>query len=155
MELGDGPHPYTYAEVAVLCHIEHSRRENSEPCGRDESARRAASLAATLNNRTLIAESLDAIEELVAGSLGSTSDEFGIVIRGLQALIDHTHAKKRCRDAMPDDRDARVRALIERLRQRYRHPDEQQEMLELAMKTTETTSRHPRLRQDSDLTERT
>ena len=139
-ELGDGPHPYAYAETAVSCHIEHSRRENAEPCGRDESARRAASLAVTLNNQALIAESLDAIEELVAGSLDSMSDEFGIVNRGLQALIDHTHAKKRRRDAMPDDRDARVRALIERSRQRYRHPDEQQEMLDLAIAAADDTA---------------
>ena len=136
-ELGDGPSPHAYAEVAVSCHIEHSRRENAEPCGRDESARRAATLAVTLNNPELLSESLDAIEHLVAGSLDTASDEFGIVIRGLQALIDHTHVKQSRRDATPDDRHARVRALIERSRQTYHHPDEQLEMLDLAAKAAE------------------
>ena len=137
-ELSDGPRPNAYAEAALSCHIEHSRRENAEPCGRDESARRAAALAATLNNQTLLSESLDAIEQLVAGSLNTASDEFGIVIRSLQALVDHTHARqKRRSDADSDDRDARVRALIERARRSYRYPDEQQEMLDLAVAIAE------------------
>jgi hypothetical protein len=148
-ELGDGPHPHTYAEAAVSCHIEHSRRENAESCGRDESARRAASLAATLNNSDLISVSLAAIEHLVAGSLEAAGDEFGIVIRGLQALIDHTHAsRKGRRDADADGRDARVRALIERSRQRYRHPDEQQEILDLSITVAEDGHEAQRLRDE-------
>ena len=137
-ELGDGPGPHARAEAAVSCLIEHSRRERAEPCGRDESARRAAALAATLNNPALISESLDAIEHLVARSLDTASDEFGIVVRGLKALIDHTHArKKHRRDADPNDRVARVRALIERSLRAYHRPDQQQEMLDMAITTAE------------------
>lgn len=148
-ELSDGPHPHAYAEASVSCYIEHSRRENAEPCGRDDSVRRAATLAATLNNPELISESLDAIERLVAGSLDAASDEFGIVIRGLHVLIDHTHAKKRRRrDANPDDRDARVRTLIECSLQSYRRPDEQQAMLGLAMAAAEDERTGARLRDE-------
>ena len=147
-ELSDGSSPHTHAEAAVSCHIEHSQRENAEPCGRDESARRGVTLAVTLNNPELISESLDAIEHLVARSLDTASDEFGIVIRGLQALIDHTHVKQSRRDATPDDRHARVRALIERSRQTYRHPDEQLEMLDLAAKVVEDATAVQRLRDE-------
>lgn len=148
-ELSDGPSPHAHAEAAVSCHIEHSRREKAEPCGRDKSARRAAALAATLNNQTLLSESLDAIEQLIAGSLDAASDEFGIVIRGLQALVDHTHARRtRRNDADSDDRDSRVRALIERARQSYPYPDEQQEMLDLAMEAAEDATAGQRLRDE-------
>ena len=148
-ELSDGPRPHAYAEVAVSCYIEHSLRENVVPCGRDDPARRAATLAATLNNLELISESLDTVEQLVEGSLDSANNEFGIVIRGLQTLIDHTHAKKRHRrDANPDDRDARVRTLIERSLQTYRHSDQQQKMLDLALATTEDERSARRLRDE-------
>ena len=148
-ELSDGPRPHRHAEAAVSCHIEYSRRESAGPCGRVESARRAATLAAKLNNPTLISESLDAIEHLVAGSLDAASDKFGIVIRGLQALIDHTHArKKRRQDANPADRDARVRDLIERSLRTYHHPREQQEMLALAIAAAEDEQAGQRLRDE-------
>ena len=148
-ELGDGPSPHVHAEAAVSCHIEHSRRENAEPCGRDESARRAAALAARLNNPVLISESLDAIEQLITKSLDTASDEFGIIIRGLQALIDHTSAKKKHRrDVNPDDRDARVRALIERSLQSYCRPDEQQPMLDVAMAAAEDEQAGKRLQDE-------
>ena len=148
-ELGDGPSPHVHAEAAVSCHIEHSKRENAEPCGRDESVRRAAALATRLNNPVLISESLDAVEQLVTKSLDTASDEFGIVIRGLQALIDHTSAKKNHRrDADPDHRIARVRALIERSLQSYCHPDEQQPMLDVAMAAAEDEQAGKRLRDE-------
>jgi len=89
-KLGDGPSPHTHAEAAVLCYVTHSQRENAEPCGRDESVRRATALAATLNNQTLLSKSLDATKQLVASSLDTAHDEFGIVARCLQALTDHT-----------------------------------------------------------------
>ncbi len=148
-ELSDRPRPYAYAEAAVSCHIEHSRRDNAEPCGRDESACRAAALAATLNNPALISESLHAIEQLVARSLDTADDEFGIVIRGLHALIDHTHGKrKRSQDVNPDDRDRRVRAIIERARQSYPYADEQQKLLDLAITVTEDEHAARRLRDE-------
>ncbi|MDE0665218.1 MAG: hypothetical protein OXH67_06450 [Acidimicrobiaceae bacterium] len=148
-ELSDGSRPHAYAEVAVSCHIEHSQRANAEPCGRDESACRAAALAATLNNPALISESLHAIEQLVARSLDTTSDEFGIVIRGLHALIDHTHGKrKRRQDVNPDDRDTRVRALIDCARQSYPYADEQQKLLDLAIAVTEDEHAAQQLRQE-------
>ncbi|MCY3651048.1 MAG: hypothetical protein OXG40_14990 [Acidimicrobiaceae bacterium] len=147
-ELSDGPRPYAYAEAAVLCHLEHSRRENAEPSGRDESARRAAALAATLNNRTLLSESLHAIEQRVANSLDSTCDEFEIVVSGLQTLVDYTYAKRHRQDTNPDDRDARVRALIERSLQTYRHPVEQEELLDLAMAAAEDVRVGQRLRDE-------
>ncbi len=148
-ELGDGPHPHAYAEAAVSCHIEHSRRESAELCGRDESARRAASLATTLNNSDLISVSLDAIEHLVARSLETAGDEFGIVIRGLQTLIDHANvSKKGRRDADADGRDARVCALVERARQSYRHADEQHEMLDLSITAAEDEHEAQRLRDE-------
>ena len=145
-ELSDGPRPYAYAEAAVSCHIEHSRRENAEPCGRNESARRAATLAATLNNPALLSNSLDAIEQLVAGSLDTASDEFGIVLGGLEALIDHADAEKKRRNADSGDREARVRALIEQARRSYLYPHEQQEMLDLAVATAEDEDVAQRLR---------
>ena len=146
-ELGDGPRPHAYAEMAVSCYIEHSLRENVVPCGRDDPARRAATLAATLNNLELISESLGAVEQLVEGSLDSANNELGIVIRGLQTLIDHTHAKKRHRrDTNPDDRDARVRTLIKRSLQTYRHSEQQQQMLDLALAATEDERSSRRLR---------
>ena len=136
-ELGDGPRPHAYAEAAVSCYIEHLRRGSAEWCGRDESARRAATLTATLNNPALISESLDAIERLVARSLDANA-EFGIVAGGLQTLVAHTQAaRNRRRDARPDERDVRVRALMERSLQVYSHPDYQQELLDLALRAAE------------------
>jgi len=146
-ELGDGPRPHAHAEAAVSCYIAHLRRESAEPCGREESGRRAATLATTLNNPQLISESLDAIEHLVARSLDTAADEFGIVARGLQTLIDHTQASRnRRRDAGPDERDARVRALMERSLQVYRHPDRQQELLNLALRAVEDEQEAQQLR---------
>ena len=148
-ELSVGPHPHAHAEAAVSCHIEHSRRDNAEPCGRDESACRAAVLAATLNSPALISESLHAIEQLVTRSLDTASDEFGIIIRGLHVLIDHTHGKrKRRQDVNPEDRDTRVRALIERARQSYPYADEQQKLLDLAITVADDEHAAQRLRDE-------
>ena len=136
-ELGEGPSPRVYAEDAVSCYIEHSRRENAEPVGRDESARRAATLAMKLNNPRLVSAAPDAIEWLVIWSLDTASDESGIAASGLQALVDHTHANRHRRDSNPDDRDARVRTLIERSLQANRHPEDQQELLDMALTAAE------------------
>ena len=145
-ELGERPRPHVYAEAAISCYIEHSRRENAEPIGRDESARRAATLAMKLNNPALISAALDAIERLVLWSLDTASDESGIAASGLQTLVDHTHANRHRRDSNPDARDARVRTLIERSLRANRQPEEQQELLDMALAAAENEQAAQQLR---------
>lgn len=146
-ELRDGPAPHTHAEAAISCLIEHSRRGRAEPLGREESARRAAVLAATLNKPALLSESLDAIEDIVAASLDGADDEFGIVIRCLRALTGHLQAKrKRSRCADADGRHERKRVLVERALGVYRSPDQQQALLEMAIADAENEQEAQQLR---------
>ena len=153
-ELSDGPRPYAYAEAAVSCHLEHSRRENAAPSGRDKSARRAAALAATLNNRDaalrVVARDRAAGVCQLVGQPPATSSS--IVVSGLQALVDHTHAKRHAPGAtrIPTTETRGCAPSSSVHSRRIRHPVEQEELLDLAMAAAEDEQDGPAVARRAD-----